>query len=673
MRWLVVALIAACGSSNDPRAPSQGDGEPRVATTLSIDRELAKLYDLEQQWRRTTNFASQPPSNIALGADPYRIASLGDSRLIGVLRGESALVLLDRELNELARQPTVSSPSGLAVAASGEIFVVGEASSGIARYRATGRTLEPLASIPLTMLGARDIALSPDGATAFVVEERDGRLLAVTLADHSVRELARCHGPIQVAAPAGSVIVNCLLDHSIEVRRGDAVTTIHHDGPLWSFATHRDADGTLWIAAGGVEDHPLVREDGGFGYIDSFAYLYRLRPNSTVAERLAATNLSELGVVTPKWIELVSDPTEAALTITATGYASAIAVELRWSRSKLGDANPPPQVTTHVHVPGTAAAVRSGGALVVADPLFDSWFVVRDGAPHRHAVAADHHGRTVDSRIGELVFFTSLMAPWNSATGKLSRFTCETCHFEGYGDGRVHYTGRGEVHAATRPLLGLFNAPPHFSRALDRSTTQMVHNEFRVANRHNGQQPWFSVTTGEFPWLAYVDAPMVLSPVDLRRALMRFLVDFTHRENPAVHHRNGFRDRERAGADLFRARCAGCHAARLVANDPASELPFDKWEAAIFSPSGPIVWSNADYAKTDVTPYVHDNGARVASLRRLYKKWPYFTSGSAHTLDDLVSRFGWDGERTFHDQPPATAERFTADQRAALLAFLDLL
>jgi hypothetical protein len=126
---------------------------------------------------------------------------------------------------------------------------------------------------------------------------------------------------------------------------------------------------------------------------------------------------------------------------------------------------------------------------------------------------------------------------------------------------------------------------------------------------------------------------------------------------------------------VFRARCAGCHAARLVADDPGSELPFERWEPLVLSAAGPIVWSNAAYAKTGVEPYVNDRGARVAPLRRLYKKWPYFTSGSAGSLAELLDRFAWSPAAAYHDGAPAGAAvaRLTADDKSALLAFLDLL
>ena len=74
------------------------------------------------------------------------------------------------------------------------------------------------------------------------------------------------------------------------------------------------------------------------------------------------------------------------------------------------------------------------------------------------------------------------------------------------------------------------------------------------------------------------------------------------------------------------------------------------------------------------TPYVHTDGARVPALRRLYKKWPYFTSGRAKSLAELLDRFASSPTATYHDAAPdAQLTRLTADEKSALLAFLDLL
>jgi len=706
--WLVVFASAAAFRDGEPVTAPHGHASRAVATAspgtpLPHERELAALHAFEQQRRDATDFATLPPSDVALGPDPYRIAALDGERLIGLLRGESAAVVLDADGAELARVAAPRSPSGLVVSAEGDVLVVGEAARELAHYRLDGGRLERLATLPVDALGMRDVALAPDARTAYVVEEREGRLLAVSLArdpgprrflagrgtnriaqrsserafrTSGVRELSRCHGPTQVEAITGYVAVNCLLDHAIEIRRDSGeVARIHHDGPLWSFALHPEPDGGVLVAAGGVEDHPLEREDGGFGYIDSFLYLYRLAPGATQPERLAAINTSALGIVTPKWVAFRAADA-GAVVVTAAGYASASLLTVTW---RGGDFTAPPRVDQAELLPGTSAAqLTSDGTLVAANPLFDAWIVKRGSAPRVVPVASARPQRAVLSRIGELLFFTTLMAPWNSSDGKLSRFTCETCHHEGYIDGRTHFTGRGDVHATTRPLYGLFNNRPHFSRALDKTMTQMVHAEFRVANRHNGRDPWFALTRADVPWLEHVaGAPAQLSPELLREAFMSFLMDFTHRANPAAVDHTQFTELERAGARIFRDRCGACHAAHLVADDPGSVVPFERWEALVLSPSGPIVWSNAAYAETGVVPYVHPSGARVPALRRLYKKWPYFTNGSARSLADLLDRFAWSPSATYHDGAPAGAgaalERLTDDEKPALLAFLGLL
>ncbi len=668
----VSAALVACGE----RVAVEAAPEPPARH----EAELAALRQLEDAHRKATDFATLSPSEIAHGPDPYRIGAVRDRRSVGLLRGESAIVLLDERGAELARSAAPRSPGGLAVAPDGTVLVVGEGSRELAHYRATDHRLERAATSQIDALAMRDIAVAADGNTAYVVEDHVGRVLAVTLARDrtgairaaGTRELGRCHGPVQVEALSEYVVVNCLLDRTLEIRRNhDVVARISHDGPIWGFALHREPDGALLIAAGGVEDHPLERRDGGFGYIDSFVYLYRLAPGASQPQRLATINASELGVVTPKWLTL--RPTrDGGVSVITAGFGSPELVTLTWPKAIAGA----PQLARAQLPPGTAAAVlRDDDSVVAANPLLDGWVVARGGQIQVVPIPSELPPRPVASRIGELLFFTGLMAPWSSSEGKLSRFTCETCHFEGYIDGRVHYTGRDDVHATTRPLLGLFNNRPHFSRALDKTLAQMVHAEFRVANRHNGRDPWFALTRRDVPWLELVDgAPVELTPMFLREALMTFFMGFTHRSNPAVFDHPRFTEVEQQGARLFQARCERCHAARLIADDPGSMVGFERWEPLVLSASGPIVWGSSSYEKTGVTPYVHEAGARVPPLRRLYKKWPYFTNGSARSLAEVLDRFAWTASGGYHDHAPAeSTTRLTAEEKASLLAFLNLL
>jgi hypothetical protein len=610
-------------------------------------------------------------------------------RLVGILRGRSALVVLDDAMHEVSRLPAPESPSGIAVAASGDVLVVGELSSEVARYRWSHEGLEAAGSIDLPGVRAiRGIATGPEGAI-YVVEEHDGRL--VTLTAGAARSPARaaitrsetvlCHGPVHVARAARTVLIDCLLDHALVVRPVDAGgvpieghdVRIVHDGPMWGMDALDDGD-ALWVAVGGVEDHPLDRTEGSFGFIDSFATLYRVTDRGAV--RMSEVDTSAFGLVTPKALKL-SFGQKGAIDLAVAGYGSNRLADVHWEGARVsGVPLGEPTIEMRIVPPGTAAMVRlPDGALVLANPLLDAWVRAGTSGNAITPVAdAESTRRPTESRLGEALFFTTLMAPWDKADGRLSRFTCETCHFEGNVDGRTHYTGRGDIHATTKPLLGLFNNRPHFSRALDPDMTTMVNNEFRVASAKSDHDPWFSLATADFPWVRDLGvAEDTLAPQELRRALMTFLMAFAPRPNPAVIGRTRWSSTERAGAEVFRDRCESCHEARLVTDDPATRLPFERWEEHVMSREGAVVWARADYEKTGVLPYVNEKGARVVSLRRLYKKYPYFTNGSAKDIRTVLDRAGVAAGQFFHDGAPDGAVGLADDEKTSLAAFLDLL
>jgi hypothetical protein len=474
------------------------------------------------------------------------------------------------------------------------------------------------------------------------------------------------------------VAVLCLFDHALALLERDGrglpgreVARVTHDGPLWAEAVLESGEGVLAFL-GGVEDRPLERKDKVFGNVDSFVYLYRLEPGRAPT-LLLDLNTSELGIRTPKVVGL--ELREGTVHASALGYGSDRLLEV--------DFDPPlfsvPRVRVAASAPGCSDAVVREGTRVCANPLLDAFVELRDPPvihPVRPGALGDPSAR---ERLGEALFFTSLMAPDASSEGRLSRFTCETCHFEGGTDGRVHHSGRGDVRVSTRPLLGLLNDAPHFSRAHDRDLTAVCHNEFGVANRGNPVDPWFALARARVPWrVSLGDTEQEVGPLELRRSLLEFRARVTHEENPwAARERDPrvFTDTEKLGAVTFQKRCVGCHAARLIANDPFTEVPFERWQALVLSPQGPIVWARGDYARTGVLPYVDPEGTRIPSLRRLYLKRPYLTRGIARSLDDVLSLVRFGPDELLHaggDRRPDLSA-LGAEERAGLVAFLKLL
>jgi len=693
---LAAGVLAACGRSASRGAARTTAGE--------APDPIAQLRPYEEALHREIDLARPPSAETGHGADPWSLVRMPSSRWVGILRGRSAVVLLDDELRELARAPAPRSPTGLAVGPDGDVWISGELSPSIARYEVRGDALEKKADFRLPgVFGIRDIAVTRSGAV-WALDDRGGRLVGLPAPPRGGAPARRagagappavltvtvptCHGAAQLEATERHLVVDCVLDHALmifttdadgAVTPGAAPARVVHDGPIWAFDA-REGRGELFVVTGGVEDRPLDRRDGFFGYVDSFVHAYRVEGGRVT--RLAAVNVAEHGVITPKAIaiEKVSGTgDDATVEIFAGAYGSATGARL-----SVGVGLAAPRVLAVPLVPGLrgrARVDRTGGdgpRYAMADPLLDAW-VSWDGATFRVVPVPDAAAAPRDAmtRLGEALFFTTLMAPDNTSAGAHSRFTCETCHFEGYVDGRTHHTGRDEIHATTKPLVGLLGNRPHFTRALDPDLSTIAHAEFRVAGAGNGKDPFFPVEPRDVPWLAHLGVDRRAEPLDLRRALMRFLASFSHRPNPASLGRTVWDDAERRGAALFRERCASCHAARLAADDPASEVPFDRWESTILSEEAPIVWGRAGYEKTGVVPYVHPDGARPPSLRRLAKKYPYFTSGSARSLDDVLDRARFAspgaGSRFFHDAAPPGTAALGDDDKRALRAFLELL
>jgi len=670
--WAIAAaLVLACDGSGPGHVSAPSSAPPEV-----VPDAAARLAAYEDERRASFDPLTRRPWSAAAGDDPFAIAALDEASAIGVLRGRDAIVLLDRDGVERSRVDGPHAPSSVAIGPDGAAYVVG-ARGEVVRVARDGEALG--APTPVVLPGitrGRELVAAPWGLLA--TDCGADRVLAFPRSRRGAAGTAAfgvtdCGGPIGLAHGGGLVAAVCLFDRGLALTELDASgtratrsTRVVHDGPWWSATVVARGDGWI-VAGGGVEDHPLDRSDGSFGYVDPHVFVLSVTRcgDALCAERLAAINVGSWGVVTPKWVgvELVGD----AIALTITGYGGE-----RMTRVELladGTLGPPTHRTV---APGLRQLARVGDGWLGANPLLDRWVRIEDDGDVRLAAPSGPAApRDPEVRVGEALFFTALLAPGADSAGQRSRFTCETCHFEGTVDGRVHFTGREDIHAATKPLLGLFVNRPHFSRALDRTLAVMVDNEFDVANRGSPQGPQFSVSPASTPWLAVlgVDAPM--GPEALRRAFMSFFVAFDHEPSPAVFGRTELTVLEREGARLFAEHCESCHQARTITDDATTRVDPSRWPSLVLSPVGPLVWASETRVRTGVTPYVHPEGARVTSLRRLAIKRPYFTNGSARTLEEVLA-----GVRLRPDFAHAggdAAAGLDAEARRALLAFLVLL
>jgi cytochrome c peroxidase len=665
---LLALVLAGCSARLD--AGAQHEAAPSSAAVSRA--RVQRLREREAVLRRELSPSEQPPWLDVSGADPYRIAALGDG-FVGILRGSKALVHLDHELHELARIQLPESPTALCVAGT-TAFVASRYDSHVwpTRLGNDGR-LEPEPPFDVGSAGVADLAC--DDETVHVLPAEGTQLLTLDARGRRLSRASALAGGLRLRRAGSYLLELSLFERSLrvlelgphgQVRR--ELGRIRHDGTLWGFDVLQQG-AQLLVAVAGVEDQPLVRAHGEFENIDSFVWIYRLGGSGRL-EPLAALDVSDSGLLVPKALALRAQREGGfSLTVLAAGSG-------RLLRASFADATFTQPVLEVVSAPpGASDAVFSadGRSAAYTSPLFDAFVAAGPGGVKLRRTDAERRpSPTV--RLGEALFFTELMAPENFSAGTHSRFSCETCHFEGGVDGRTHYTGRGEVSVVTKPLLGLANNRPHFSRAMDPDLSSVCHNEFRVAGAGSGTDPWFSLETARFPWLADLGIERAtLSPLELREALLQFLYAFSHAPNPHTRGRTRFSELELSGAAAFRDHCASCHRPRLVTDDPNSEVGFEDWQSAIFRRNAPLTWASPDYAKTGVVPYVHERGTRVTSLRRLALKPRYFTTGEAPDLPGVLERFRETPGGALHVAPPGAGSGLTAAERRALLAFLQLL
>jgi cytochrome c551/c552 len=327
---------------------------------------------------------------------------------------------------------------------------------------------------------------------------------------------------------------------------------------------------------------------------------------------------------------------------------------------------------------GAHDLVVTRGRIVLASPLADAVAVLDLAGDARRVLPlrdARHPPPSPLARLGEALVFSTALAPEQDSDGIGSRFTCEACHDDGGSDGRLHSSGRfaddGEVMVSTKPLRGLFQNPPLFSRAYDDSVAAMVHAEVRVANAGSARDPWT-------PLVPALDAPFlddvlhdvggdafgdVIDPVTQRRAMLHFFAGYAPAPVPS-----STMAPTRADWGVFQARCQGCHQPRVFTDDPASVVDDDR--AADLARLRGLVWASERRVDVGVRPLVREGGARVSSLRGVADKRPLLTNGSAPTLEALLRQLRLEGSHVWHDGPPTRGTPLADDDVDALLRVL---
>jgi hypothetical protein len=551
--------------------------------------------------------------------------------------------------------------------------------------------------------GARGLALSPDGAFAYVASPAEGGVEVVSLAGAGVvQRVATGLSPRALrVVPAGTLpseprallLVSTFVERRVTVhpiagdgRLGPAIQTIATEAPVLDLAVSvpggAAAAGELLLLT--HEDRAVSRAHGPVEGLDSG--VLRLRARAPGAQgppfedpgpgRRAFANLSERAPEPVVELAAVArDAVTGALAIVGAGTDDVLLVPARARDLGAGAA-------LAVGTSPSAVTALPGGRWVTADRLSDTLTFVETagGTPRVFAtLPVGTPDRSSAAELGELLFYGRALTPRNVADGALSLYTCAACHDDGHIDGRRHPSKRNRFFSMTKTCRGIGSTPPYLSlgepATIEAFADNIVATHAQGADRAPDDYDRYPVTlrvrapeargashASDTGWRT-----ITLSPDEVRAALAAYMVRIPPEPSPFVTpERHGLTPEQRRGLAVFRAGCAGCH--ELVADTARGELvPARQLEGRLLA--GDVALTSARLYDVG-TPVLGKTGNNPPSLRGVWDAAPYFSDGSARTLEDVLRRTDPSAARV-HD--PANAERppaWSAEARAALLAFL---
>ena len=542
----------------------------------------------------------------------------------------------------------------------------------------------PLAGALLA--GARGLEVSRDGKLAYVASPPLGGIAVVSLGSGAIvqtmptgispRAVRLVPGSSWPGHPAAMLVVSNFIDHTVTIHPLDGaghlrapIQTIRTEAPVLDLAVTAGELPALWLFT--HEDQVVSRARGPVEGLDSG--FIRLAAGGTDAGQ---PPLIDPGQGHRPFVNLGERATPVIEPdATALGRGGMLAIAGAGSDNLLVAAAGPPGLQDAVVVPvganPSAVAWLPDDRFVTADRLSDTLTFVSSHAPTRveATLVVGTPARPSLAERGELLFYSRALVPHNVATGPLSLYTCAACHDDGHIDGRLHPAKQNRFFSTTLTCRGLATTAP-FLRLGNQATIEVfaaniVSTHAQGAERDPAHFADYPVTFKV--WDEKGAADVTLSPAELRAALARYMERIPPEPSPFVAvGARALSAEARRGLALFRDRCAGCH--QLVGSSALGDhVDGAALEARLLAGQVALT-SPGRYAVG--TPILGEGGNNPPSLRGAWDAAPYFSDGSARTLEQALRRTD-PGATAVH--APANAARpsaFTANEQAALLAFL---
>jgi hypothetical protein len=578
----------------------------------------------------------------------------------------------------IAKVAACRFPDALATLPGGGVLVGCRHDRGLLLIDRDARgTFRSRALAPELLAGTRGLALSADGRFAYASSPPLGGVAVVALETGVVvQTLATGLSPRAVRmVPSGTwpgaagplLLVSNFIDHAVTLhpigadgRLGPPVQTIRTAAPVLDLAAVSGAEPALWLFT--HEDRPVSRAHGPVEGLDSGII------------RLAVREAAGPPVVDPGagWRSFLNlgDRSEPVIELASAAAGSgSIAVTGAGTDNLLLMGPGGQSATVSVGANPSAVAALPDGRFVTADRLSDTLtFVSRDGRPDATLVVG-RPARASPADEGELLFYSRALVPHNTAAGPLSLYTCAACHDDGDRDGRLHPAKQNRFFSTTLTCRGLATTAP-FLRLGNQATLSVFADNIVSTHAQGAERD--PAHFADYPVTLRVREASgwrtrTLSPAEIRAALAAHMARIPAERSPFVAPgAHALDPPARRGLELFRDSCGGCH--RLVGDAARGDrIPDAALEARLLA--GRVALTAP--GRYDVgTPVLGEGGNNPPSLRGVWDAAPYFSDGSARTLEDLLRRTDPDAAAVHAAANAARPPAFSADEQAALLAFL---
>ena len=635
---------------------------------------------------RDVSAATAPPVNTSSYRDghtrPRALAFNPDDGLLYVaLSTSDEVAVVDPSATAprvLGRRRACAFPDAIVAMPGGGAIVACRFDADLRRVGRAGRgdwRVTSLAAGPES--GARGLALSPDGNVAYVASPAIGGVKVVSVAGRGgvVQTVATGLSPRALrVVPARTLpsqersllLVSNFIEHTVTVhgigadgRLGGLLQTIKLEAPVLDMIV---AGAALLLFT--HEDRVIDRAHLSVEGLDSGVIALRARTSEGGPPfedpgpgKRPFVNLGERSTAV---IELAGAARAGAgFAVVGAGSDNVLVA----ARGDLGGA-----VVVEVGANPSAVAALPDGRFVTADRLSDTLSFVSDG---KLAAMLDVGApeRTTPADRGELLFYSRALVPNNVATGPLSLYTCAACHDDGHVDGRRHPAKRNRFFSMTKSCRALGTTAPYLSLGEPATIEGFADN---IVTTHAQGAERGAEGFDKYPVTVRVRAGrgwenVTLSAEELRAALAAYMARIPPEPSPYVAAGRRMLDRDaRAGLALFRDSCAGCH--QLVADSAQGErIPARDLERRLLA--GEVALTDARLHAVG-TPVLGEGGNNPPSLRGVWEAAPYFSDGSARTLEDVLRRTDPDASKVHAPENAARAPAFNEGQRKALLAFL---